>query len=273
MPIPLAEVSGQPPVEPDEVRAITAKVDAERKRKASLGGVKRIIGVHSGKGGVGKTFLTCNIAYALAEQGLSVGILDGDVDCPNVPKFLGITQSLYVDEQKRFKPIMHRGVRIVSMGFTKADEAEPILIRGPAKHRVAIDFLTNTNWGDLDILFIDLPPGTSDVPMSLLEFGGLHGILYITTPQKEALVDTRKSIRMGKTFGIHTIGVVENMGGGIFGSNRAEALAIEAGIPYLGSIPLSERIFTKNEASEIAFLDPELEAVVKPIVDAVQATQ
>src|SRR3989338_8134058 len=138
MPIPITEVTGQPPVEPDEVRAITAKLDAERKRKHNLGGGKRIIGIHSGKGGVGKTFLTCNIAYALAEQGLSIGILDGDVDCPNVPKFLGLNQRLFVDEEKRFKPVMHRGIKIVSMGLTKDDEAEPILVRGPAKHRVAI---------------------------------------------------------------------------------------------------------------------------------------
>lgn len=263
MSIPL---TGAPPVEPDEVRAITAKVDAERKKKHNLGGVKKIIGIHSGKGGVGKTFLTCNIAYALAERGLSIGILDGDVDCPNVPKFLGLKQSLFVDQEKRFKPVTHRGVKIVSMGFTKEDEAEPILIRGPAKHRVAIDLLTNTVWGDLDILFIDLPPGTSDVPMSLLEFGELQGILYITTPQKEALQDTRKSIRMGKTFGIHEIGIIENMSG-IFGNNRAEALAIEFSIPYLGSIPLNDHIFALNEKGEIAFLDKTLEPYVKQLLD------
>jgi ATP-binding protein involved in chromosome partitioning len=209
------------------------------------------------------------VGDTLAEQGLSIGLLDGDVDCPNVPAFLKAKYSLYVNEEKRFKPVMHRGVKIVSTGFTKEDEREPILVRGPAKHRVAIDFLTNTDWGELDLLIIDLPPGTSDVPMSYLEFGGLHGILYVTTPQKEAIVDTGKSIRMGKTFAIHTLGIVENMSGGVFGQGRAQVLAAEFGIPYLGSIPLNDHIFQLNEEGKIAFLDPELEPVVKQILDAV----
>jgi len=269
MALPIADVTGKPSVEPDEVRKLTAKADDERRRNASIGGVKRIIGVHSGKGGVGKTFLACNIAYALAERGLSVGILDADVDCPNVPRFLGVKYALYVKE-KHFQPVLHNGVKLVSMDLAKDDDTEPILIRGPAKHRVAIDFLTNTDWGTLDVLVVDLPPGTSDVPMSLLEFGGLHGVLYVTTPQKEALIDTAKSIRMGKTFGMHSIGIIENMSGGVFGSDKAQLLAIEFGIPFLGTIPLSEKIFTANERGEIAFLDKELSSVVTQILDAVE---
>ena len=272
MPIPLeaAQVAGSPSLEPDELRKLTASADADRKRKMSLGGVKRIIGVHSGKGGVGKTFLTVNIAYALAERGLSIGILDGDVDCPNVPRFLGINYTLFVNKEKRFQPVQHKGVKLISMGFTREDETEPFLIRGPAKHRVAIDFLTNTDWGYLDILLIDLPPGTSDVPMSYLEFGELYGILFVTSPQKEAILDTRKSIRMGKTFGIPPIGIVENMSGGVFGEGKAQMLAMESGMPYLGSIPLNNHIFEKNEKGEIAFLDPTLEFVVAPLLDAIE---
>jgi ATP-binding protein involved in chromosome partitioning len=271
MGLPIAEVTGAAPVEPDEVRKITAQADAARKREMSLGGVKRIIGVHSGKGGVGKTFISCNLAYALAEKGHAVGLLDGDVDCPNVPRFLGIQYSLYVKE-KRFQPVTHRGVKIISMGFTKEDEAEPILVRGPAKHRVAIDFLTNTDWGTLDFLIIDLPPGTSDVPMSYLEFGELKGLLYVTTPQKEALVDTKKSIRMGKTFGVHEIGIIENMSGGVFGAEKALKLAVEFNIPYLGAIPLSESIFKANEQGEIVFLDHNLQPIVQPIIAAIEKT-
>jgi ATP-binding protein involved in chromosome partitioning len=275
MPIPLkpAEVSGQPPVEPDEVRKLTASADAAARRKQNLGGVKKIIGIHSGKGGVGKTFVTVNIAYALADRGHSVGIIDGDVDCPNIPAFLKAGYTLYVDEHKRFKPVTHRGVKIISMGFTKEDATEPFLLRGPAKHRVAIDFLTNTNWGDLDVLIIDLPPGTSDVPMSYLEFGELSGIVYVTTPQKEAVIDTKKSISMGKTFAMHPIGLIENMSGGVFGAGKGQLLAFETGIPFLGSIPLSEAIFEKNEAGEIAFLDEKLAAVVAPILDGIEKLQ
>jgi len=252
MPILPDDVSGKPSAEPDELRRLTAGKDAEARRRKSLGGVKRIIGVHSGKGGVGKTFLSVNLAYLLAEQGHAVGLLDADVDCPNVPAFLGLKNSLFVNKEKQFLPATHNGVKIVSMGLTKEDNAEPILVRGPAKHRVVIDFLTNTAWGDLDVLIIDLPPGTSDVPMSLLEFGRLQGIIYVTTPQKEAIIDTKKSIRMAKTFGIPIIGVVENMSGGVFGQGAGATIAAEFDIPHLLTIPLSEKIFSKNQNGEIA---------------------
>lgn len=270
MPLPIAQPSGTAPE--DEFAALTRRMDEQRRRESTLGGVKRIIGIHSGKGGVGKTFFTANLAYALAERGLSVGILDADVDCPNIPKFLGMQQRLHVDKEKRFVPANHHGVKVVSMGLTKDDEGEPILIRGPAKHRVAVDLLTNSAWGALDFLIVDLPPGTSDVPMSLLEFGGVSGMLYITSPQKEAIMDTRKSIRMGKSFGLHAIGIVENMSGTVFGQDRALALSEELGVPYLGSIPLDGRIMAANERGDIIFTDVDFEPIVEPIVEAVRSS-
>ncbi len=249
---------------------------AHKKADESLSGVKRIIAIHSGKGGVGKTFLTCNIAYALAElHGLSVGILDADVDCPNVTKFLGVNQSIYTKD-KRFIPAMYRGVKILSTGLMNSSDNEssvessnPILMRGPAKHRIILDLLTNTNWGALDILLIDLPPGTSDVPMSIFEFGKIDGVLFVTSPQKESLLDTKRSIAMCKQFGLHELGIVENMSGGVFGQNKAIELAHEFGILYLGNIPLSEQIFEANERGDIAFLLPGMEDAVRPIIDAV----
>ena len=215
-----------------------------------------------------KTFLTVNIAYALAEHGHEVGILDADVDCPNIPKFLGMDSRLHVNESKQFIPVNHQGVKIVSMGLTKDDEADPFLIRGPAKHRVAIDLLTNTEWGALDYLLVDLPPGTADVPLSMFEFGDVSGILYVSSPQKEAVIDTRKSIKMGNTFGIHPVGIVENMSG-VFGRDKLRAVAEEFGIKYLGSIPLNEQIMAANERGDIIFNDVSIENLVKPILDAI----
>jgi Mrp family chromosome partitioning ATPase len=164
--------------------------------------------------------------------------------------------------------VNHAGVKIISMGLTKDDESDPFLIRGPAKHRAVMDLLTKSAWGALDYLIIDLPPGTSDVPMSILEFGGINAILYITSPAKEAIIDTKKSIRMGKTFGIHSLGVVENMSGGVFGIDKAREIADEFGIPYLCSIPLSESIFEANERGEIIF--EQMENAVSQIIDAVE---
>jgi len=210
-----------------------------------------------------------NVAYALAERGYEVAILDADVDCPNVPKFLGMSTRLRVDSEKRFVPVRHQGVKIVSMGLTRDDEGEPFLIRGPAKHRVAIDLLTKTDWGALDFLIIDLPPGTADVPMSMFEFGNVEEILYVTSPQKESLIDTKKSIRMGITFGIKATGIVENMSGLVFGQDTALALAKEFDIPYLGSIPLSDKVRAMNERGDIMFTSTNFELVAKPIVDAV----
>ena len=236
----------------------------------ALSSIKRIVTIHSGKGGVGKTFLTCNLAYALADlHGLSVGILDADVDCPNVAKFLGVKQSI-MNKDKQFIPAMHRGVKMVSTGLMRDNDDEPILVRGPVKHRVVLDLLTKTNWGALDILLIDMPPGTSDVPMSIFEFGNIDGVLFITSPSKESILDTRRSIGLCRQFGLHELGVVENMSGGIFGKDKALELASEFQIPYLGSIPLNNEIFETNERAEIAFLLPGMEDAVRDIIDAVK---
>ncbi len=255
----------------DEFKNLKKDLNIKRQRETTLASVKRRVAIHSGKGGVGKTFMTVNVAYALAERGYQVGILDADVDCPNIPKFLGITASMRVDQDKKFIPINHQGVKIVSMGLTRDDEGEPFLIRGPAKHRIAIDLLTNTNWGALDFLIIDLPPGTADVPMSLLEFGKVEEILYVTSPQKDSLMDTRKSIEMGRQFGIHATGIVENMSGGFFGTGKALSLAEETGIPLVGTVPLDKNILSMNERGDIAFTDVDFEEVSKPIVDAIIA--
>ncbi|MBR9700696.1 Mrp/NBP35 family ATP-binding protein [Candidatus Woesearchaeota archaeon] len=263
MPIPL-----EPKRPEDHIH--TKEMDEKRRTDSVLQSVKRIIAVHSGKGGVGKTFLTVNLAYALAHQGLDVGILDADIDCPNVPKFLGIDSSMFFSKKKRFLPVNHQGVKVVSMGLTQDDEGSPVLVRGPVKHRMALDLLTNTEWGALDMLIIDMPPGTADVPLSLLEFGNIEGVMYVTTPQKDALMDTLKSIRMGEQFGVNALGLVENMSGSVFGKDKAVQLAEETGIPYIGTIPLSEQIMQENERGDIAFMHPDMESVANKIMEAIK---
>jgi ATP-binding protein involved in chromosome partitioning len=222
---------------------------------ANLKGVKRIIGVHSGKGGVGKTFVAVNLAYALAATGHKVGLLDADIDCPNVVGFLGL-QDVFLTgtPEGRILPVEHNGVKLVSTHFLSDTPSTPMIVRGPIKHKVFAELLTNVEWGELDALVCDLPPGTSDVPMSSMIIGNLSGVVIVTTPQKEAIVDSRKSILMAKDLQVPVLGVVENMSGDAFGTGAGKRLADETGIPFLGSIPLSRKIGEMNEKGQFALL-------------------
>ena len=210
------------------------------------------LGIHSGKGGVGKTFTSINIAYSLAAAGFRVGLLDLDVDCPNVPKFLGIN-NLMTRSGSKYEPILHNGVKIASTALLNPSSESPIIIRGPIKHRMLIDLLLNTNWGDIDFLVIDLPPGTADVPLSAMQLSAIDGLILVTMPTKESLIDTTRAANMAKKLSVKIIGLVENMSGDIFGKH-GEEFAKRLEIPYLGSIPLSKETAQINEESGIAFL-------------------
>ncbi len=210
------------------------------------------LGVHSGKGGVGKTFISVNIAYSLAHAGHSVGLLDADIDCPNISKFLFI-KGIVVKESNVLRPIVHQGVKVISTALLNPGSEEPIIIRGPVKHNMFLSFLSAVDWGELDYLVIDLPPGTADVPLSAMQLAAVDGLILVTAPTKEALLDTARACNMAKKLGVKILGLIENMSGEVFGSHGEEA-ARKMDVPFLGSIPLSAETAQISERGEIAFL-------------------
>lgn len=223
--------------------------------RQNLSGVKRVIGVHSGKGGVGKTFIAVNLALILAKTGKKVGLLDADIDCPNVIRFLNLRDlALNGTKEGRITPLEYKGMHIVSAHLLAEEPSKPMIVRGPIKHKVLTELMTNVDWGTLDALIIDLPPGTSDVPMSGMQLR-MDGVIIVTTPQKEAVMDARKSAIMARELHIPVLGIIENMSGDIFGKWAGERLATELDVPYLGSIPLAKEIRDANDNGKAALID------------------
>jgi ATP-binding protein involved in chromosome partitioning len=215
-----------------------------------LPGVKNVIAVGAGKGGVGKTTVAVNLALALARCGSRVGILDGDIYGPNVPIMLGIASQLTTDGQ-RIVPAEKYGVQVVSIGFMTSDDA-PIIWRGPMLHGAIQQFFKEVAWKDLDYLIVDMPPGTGDVALSLSQTVPVVGSVVVTTPQRVSLADTRRAIRMYQKLNIPTLGVVENMSyyncpnchseTDIFGHGGGEGLAKDMDVPFLGRLPIYQPI-------------------------------
>lgn len=207
-------------------------------RKGGLENIKRIIAVHSGKGGVGKTFVAVNFAAFLAKKGLRVGLLDADVDCPNVLSLLKAEGKLLANKEKMIVPIDKFEMKIVSMSPLLNSEDEALLWRGPIVSRVLEQFLFDVEWGDLDVLVVDLPPGTSDIPITLYHMFPRTEALLVTTPHPLGLLDAKKSAAMAKKMHVKILGLIENMGGEIFGKGNSKEVSKKLDVPYLGSIPL-----------------------------------
>ena len=215
-----------------------------------LPGVKNIIAVGAGKGGVGKTTVAVNLALALTQCSSKVGMVDGDVYGPNVPIMLGINTQLTTDGQK-IVPAVRYGLQVISMGFLTSEDA-PIIWRGPMLHGALQQFFREVRWAELDYLIIDMPPGTGDIALSLSQTVPVAGAIVVTTPQKVSLADTRRAIAMYKKLNIATLGVIENMSyfvcpdchheSDIFGHGGGEQLAAELHVPFLGRVPIYQPI-------------------------------
>jgi len=214
-------------------------------------GVKNLVAVASGKGGVGKTTVAVNLALALVKLGHKVGLLDADVYGPNVPIMLGATDQPEATADKHMIPVQSQGLKMISMGLLNPGD-KPMIWRGPMLHSVITQFLRSVEWGELDYLIIDLPPGTGDVQLTLIQTVAVTGAVVVTTPSTVALADVRKAIEMFRQVNVEVLGVVENMSSfacphcgkaiDIFGHGEGARTALAYGVPVLGEIEIDPRI-------------------------------
>jgi ATP-binding protein involved in chromosome partitioning len=219
--------------------------------KPPIPGVKSLIAVASGKGGVGKTTVAVNLAIALRRMGASVGLLDADVYGPNVPLMLGTEEAPTAISERQIMPVEAHGLKIISMGLLAPGD-KPMIWRGPMLHSVMQQFLRSVVWGELDYLIADLPPGTGDVQLSLIQTVALTGAVIVTTPSTVALADVRKAMEMFRQVNVEIIGVVENMSSflcphcgksvDVFGHGEGRRVAETYGVPLLGEIEIDPRI-------------------------------
>lgn len=220
--------------------------------------VKNVLAVGSGKGGVGKSTVAASLAFGLQLFGAKVGLMDADVYGPSIPHMLGVNRRPEISEERgpngevvqRIEPIETEGLKVMSIGFLVAAD-EPVVVRGPILHRTITQFLQQTNWGELDYLIIDLPPGTGDVSLTLSQLLGLAGAVVVCTPQQVALLDAVKALNMFRKVKIPVLGIVENMSGEIFGRGGARQKAAELHVPFLGEIPIDAQLRINGDAGRI----------------------
>jgi ATP-binding protein involved in chromosome partitioning len=235
--------------------------------KMPIPGVKNLVAVASGKGGVGKTTVSVNLALALTRMGATVGLLDADVYGPNVPIMLGTDEQPQALSEREILPVQAQGIKLISMGLLNPGD-KPMIWRGPMLHSVMTQFLRSVVWGELDYLIIDLPPGTGDVQLSLIQLVPVTGAVLVTTPSTVALADVRKAIEMFRQVNVEIIGVVENMSFfscphcqgkiDVFGHGEGRRIADTYGVPLLGEIEIDPRIRIGGDTGKpVALLGPD----------------
>jgi ATP-binding protein involved in chromosome partitioning len=275
-----AEVRKLPGVENVEVE-FSAAVRSSPFKQAALPGVKNIIAVGAGKGGVGKSTLAVLAAVGLSRAGAKVGLLDADVYGPSIPKLLGVEDARPMAVGERIEPIMAHGLKVMSIGFLIPPE-QAVIWRGPMIHGTVKQFLDQVDWGELDYLIVDLPPGTGDVPLTLSQcIQGMTGAVVVCTPQDVALLDAVRAARMYQQLRVDILGIVENMSYFIapdtgqeydlFGKGGAEKAAARLRVPFLGSIPINVAIRVSGDAGspeEVFEKDPQgVGAAVQKVVE------
>ncbi len=224
---------------------------AEKLPKSSIPGVKKIIAVASGKGGVGKSTVASNLAVALSKTGARVGLCDCDLYGPSIAHMFGSNERPYQNEEQQIVPIERYGLQLVSMGFLLDDDS-PVIVRGPVATRYTQQFLRQVAWDDLDYLILDLPPGTGDIQLTIVQTVALDGAVIVTTPQEVALIDARKACSMFQKVNVPILGIVENMSYficpsdgqtyHIFGKGGGEHEARRLGVPLLGQVPIEMNV-------------------------------
>src|SRR5437660_3321283 len=243
-------------------------------------GVKNLVAVASGKGGVGKTTVAVNLALALEKLGHKVGLLDADVYGPNVPIMLGTTKEPQGTADRHIIPVESQGLKVISMGLLNPGD-KPMIWRGPMLHSVITQFLRSVEWGELDYLIIDLPPGTGDVQLTLIQTVAVTGAVVVTTPSTVALADVRKAIEMFRQVNVEVLGVVENMSTfacphcgkaiDIFGHGEGAKTAIAYGVPVLGEIEIDPRIRVGGDTGKPVALLGERALGAKSMYDLARA--
>jgi ATP-binding protein involved in chromosome partitioning len=215
-----------------------------------------VLAVSSGKGGVGKSTVAVNLAVSLAREGARVGLMDADIYGPNIPRMMGINKPLQVDPDAKIVPLEAHGIKLVSIGFL-IERDQPAIWRGPIIMKVITQFLRDVNWGQLDFLIVDMPPGTGDAQLSLVQATQVSGAVIVTTPQQVASGDALRGAKMFQRVDVPVIGVIENMSWfecphcgkpvNIFGTGGGERLAAELGVPLLGRIPLYQQVLAGGD--------------------------
>ncbi len=249
-------------------------------QRMDKGQIRRVVAVGSGKGGVGKSSVTALLAAELRRRGRTVGILDADVTGPSIPKLLGMTGPL-TDRGEGIEPAVSRaGIPVVSSQFMVEDEQTPVIWRGPLVTRLITQFFGSVHWGPLDYLLIDMPPGTSDVPLTVFQTIPIDGMVFVLTPQDLAALIVKKAMNMARDLHVPLLGVVENMGWiacphcgqriELFGASRVGKVAAEYGIPVLGRLPVAPAISERADAGQLEeHTAPEVAALAAAFESAV----
>jgi len=238
------------------------ELEQEKRLKSNLAKIKNKLIVISGKGGVGKTTVAVNLAYGLANKGKKVGILDVDIHGPNIAKMLGIEDKRLVGSDLGIEPIeVLPGLKAISLALLLENKDRPIIWRGPLKMITIKQFLADVNWGELDYLIVDSPPGTGDEPLSVCQLiPDINGAIVVTTPQEVAILDSRKSVLFAKELKVPFVGIIENMSGFIcphckkeidlFGTGGGEKSAHDLKVPFLGRIPVEPEIVKLGDSGQ-----------------------